>query len=678
MDLSRLFAPASIAIVGATDRESSYGNTVVTNLLRAGFPGRLVGVHPKRTDVHGIKCIPALDAIDSPVDAVVIATPADTVPDIVETAGRIGCGGAVVFAAEFSETGRTDRQEALVESAAKHSLPVIGPNANGIVAVHHRAPMWGDVADIGEAGGVALITQSGNVGVTALASRRGLRWHTVVSVGNSAVVDASAALRQLATTDGVRSVALYLEDDGNGGQWAEAFARCAETNVRIAVLKAGRSEAGAVAGGAHTAAVAGDHRIFRSLIEEAGGAWCHDPHELLETAKLLATPRPTRAGGIAVVTCSGGDSVITADEADRLGVRLASLSAATHEKLKPLLPDGVVITNPLDHTNALWAETDAVKAVVEVLAADDDVNQILYVQDTPVAMPESNTAEWKATRDGVVHAEIPGVTKAVCAGLPELMPTYVADDLASFGVTALAGIPTALRALGAHTAVSANPDRLRAIARASVPHMGGHWLAEHDGKSLLSAHGVTVPEGGVANSAVEAVALAEKFDGPIAMKVSHADIKHKTEIGGVILGMTDPTEITAAAERLLSLVPGGVVLVEEMADPGVEMLVSATRDGIVPSLVVGLGGIWTELLDDVAVIPLPAGAARIKTAVQQLRGYTLLAGGRGKPPLAIDAVCQLAQSVGDALLRENLSLVEINPVIVSENRAVAVDAVVQR
>jgi acetyl-CoA synthetase len=621
--------------------------------------------------------VPSLGELGDPVDAVVVATPADTVPDIISTAGRLGCGGAVVFAAEFAETGRHDRQQALVAAANTHPLPIIGPNANGLVAVHQRAPLWGDVVDIGEPGSVALITQSGNVGVTSLASRRGLRWHTVVSVGNSAVIDAAAALDHLATTEGIRSVALYLEEDGDGARWAEALAKSAEHGVRVSVLKAGRSEAGAVAGGAHTAAVAGDHRIFRALIEEAGGAWCHDPHELLETAKLLATPRPERTGGLAVVTCSGGDSVITADEADRLGVPLAKFSATTHSRLEPLLPDGVVITNPLDHTNALWAETERIKQVVEILAADESVNQVLYVQDTPVALPEANTVEWKATRDGLVRAQIPGVTKAVAAGLPELMPTYVAEDLAAAGVTSLAGIPTALKALAAHSSTAASAERLRAIAGACHAHGDGAWLAEHDGKILLAKHGVAVPEGGVASTPHAAVELAARLSRPVALKVSHADLKHKTEIGGVVLGLTDAAEVADTATRLLGLVEGGVVLVEVMADQGVEMLVSATRDGVVPSMVLGLGGVWTELLNDVAVIPLPASADRIRSAVESLRGYSLLSGGRGEPALAIAAFYQLAHSVGEAFMREELSLAEINPVIVSRVSAEAVDAVIQ-
>jgi acetyl-CoA synthetase len=677
MNLSRLFAPTSIAVVGATDRPGSYGNAAVANLLRAGFSGRLVGVHPTRTEVSGVSCMPTLQDAGV-VDAVVVATPADSVPEILDTAGAIGCGGAVVFAADFAETGRTDRQERLVAAADRHSLPVIGPNANGVVSVTSRAPMWGDDVTLGDAGGVALITQSGNLGVVALASRRGIAWHTVVSVGNSAVVDAAACLQQLAGTEGVRSVALYLEGDGDGARWAEAFARCAEHDVRLAVLKAGASAAGAAAGGAHTAAVAGDHRIFAALVEEAGGAWCHDPHELLETAKLLATPRPTRNGGLAAVTCSGGDSVITADEADRLGVALATLDPSTEQRLSELLPDGVVVTNPLDHTNMLWADTAAVRALCETLAADPAVNQVLYVQDTPQDLSPDAAREWKATRDGLTEADIPGVGRAVASGLPELMPEDVATDLAAAGVTALAGIPTALRALKAHTMQSASPDRLLTIAEAAVAQTAGEWLAEHDGKDLLATHGVPVPDGRVVISPEAAVAASADLGGPVALKVSHRDVQHKSDVGGVVLKLTEPTRIAEAAEQLLRLKAGGVVLVERMADPGLELLVSATREGVVPSLVIGTGGIWTEVLQDVVVIPLPADAERVEAGLRTLRSWPMLSGGRGQQPLAVAALCELAAATGDTLVSEGLTLIELNPVIVSGNGAVAVDAVVRR
>ncbi len=678
MDLSRLLAPTSVAVVGATDRPGSYGRAAVANLVQAAFPGRLVGVNPRRDDVLGVPCVPTLADLDQPVDAVVIATPADTVAELLDTAGALGCGGAVVFAAEFAETGRHDRQAALVAAAERHQLPVIGPNGNGIVAVHHRAPLWGDGVDLGRPGPVALVSQSGNLGVVALASRRGLDWHTVVSVGNSAVVDAAAVLTHLAGTDGVRSAALYLEEDADGAKWADAFAHCADNDVRVAVLKAGHSSAGAAAGGAHTAAVAGDHRVFAALVREAGGAWCHDPHELLETAKLLAGPAPTGAGGLAVVTCSGGDAVTAADEAERLGVRLGNLADDTVDRLRELLPDGVVVTNPLDHTNALWDDTARLRTLIETIADDQDVNQVLYVQDTPHDLDEVAAAEWAGTRDGIVQARTTA-PRAVVSALPELMPEDVAESLTERGVTPLLGVTAALQALRANAAVPADSGRLRAIcAAAGASPTPGGWLSEHDAKALVAGHGVTVPRGGAADSAARAVAVAARLGGPVAVKLSHPDVQHKSDRGGLELGLTDAVAISAAADRMLALEPGAQVLVEEMGAAGIELLVSVSRDGVVPHLVVGIGGIWTELLDDVVIVPLPVDRQRVRDAFLALRGSALLTGARGQAAVDLDALADLAVAASGAFLSENLTLVELNPVIATSDGAVAVDAVVRR
>ena len=231
-----------------------------------------------------------------------------------------------------------------------------GPNGNGVVAVGSRAPMWGDSVAPMEPGGVAMISQSGNVAVNALGSRRGIRYHTVLSTGNQAVLDASDWLAAICERDGVRSVAMFLEEDGDGERLAEALARCAERGVRVAVLKVGASEAGSRAASAHTGAVAGDQRVFRALVEEAGAAWADDPHELLELARVLAEPRarPRGDGGLAILTCSGGDSSIAADEAARLGAELPELAATTRQRLAELLPDAATVGNPLDYTAMIW------------------------------------------------------------------------------------------------------------------------------------------------------------------------------------------------------------------------------------------------------------------------------------------------------------------------------------
>ena len=226
-------------------------------------------------------------------------------PDVLDEAGALGCGGAVVYGAGFGEVALgVEHEQRLREVALRHSLPVCGPNGNGIVAVGSGAAMWGDALPPLEPGPVAMVSQSGNVAVNALAGRRALRFHTVVSCGNATVVDPAEWVRELARDDDVRSVALYLEGDGDGALLCEALAECAERGVGVAVLKVGESTAGAAAATAHTGALAGDQRVFRALVEEAGAAWAADLHDLLELAKALAVPASRGRAATAASRCS--------------------------------------------------------------------------------------------------------------------------------------------------------------------------------------------------------------------------------------------------------------------------------------------------------------------------------------------------------------------------------------
>ena len=302
-----------MAVVGATERHGSYAGQTLINLDLAGYPGEVWGVNPGRERVHGRPCFPSLSACPEPPDAVVVAIRAEAVPAVIEEAGALGCGGAVVYGAGFGEMqagaaaqdgsphaasgeadAGTERERALRDAALRHNLPVCGPNGNGLVALHERAALWGDALRPFEAGRVALVSQSGNVSVNALNSSRGLRFHTIVSCGNSVVLDPAEWVAQLAREEGVGAVALYLEADGNGALLAEALASCAEHDVGVAVLKVGVSAAGSAAAAAHTGAVAGDQRVFQALVEEAGGTWAADVHELLELAKAMAVPGARR------------------------------------------------------------------------------------------------------------------------------------------------------------------------------------------------------------------------------------------------------------------------------------------------------------------------------------------------------------------------------------------------
>lgn len=694
-DLRRLLAPASVAVVGATDRPGSYGAQTLINLEQIGFAGPVWGVNPGRTEVLGRACVPSVADLPEPVDAVVVAIPAAGVAGAVEQAGARGCGGAVVFSAGFAEVpGGVGHQADLVAAAQRHRMPVCGPNGNGIVSPGRRLALWGDALGPLEPGAVALVAQSGNVAVNALSTRRGLRFHTVIASGNQAVLSAADYLDALARDEGVRSVALYLEDDGGPGL-CDALAACADSGVAVAVLKVGRSAGGARAAAAHSGALAGDQRVFRSLMAEAGAAWASDVHELLELAKTMAVSRPRPTGdrqGLAIMTCSGGDSAQGADEAQELGLTLPSLSPATRERLAELLPNAATAANPLDYTSMVWCDVAALSELVRALGDDPAVGLVLVFYDQPPGLTGAMEDSWRGVREGITRgAALSPVATLVSSTLPELLDDTAAVALAAAGVPAVAGLRTGMRC--ADALLSPGPDdataprlrRIAATARRVRDWLDSDtaWLAEHAAKQLLRDAGVPVPAGRVALDGDDAVRALVELDSPsgaIVLKLSAAGVQHKSEVGGVALGLDSAPAVREAFARLEALAGehGGAVLAETMAPGGVELIVAAHDDGIVPALVVGLGGIWTELLDDVAVVALPAERAAVDQALRRLRGASLLLGARGAAPVDLDAVADLAVRVGRLVAESRASLVECNPVLARPGGAVAVDAAVRR
>ena len=688
MDLSRLLDPKSIAVVGANDRPESYGGEALLNLKRLDYSGAVYAVNPRRDEVHGFDCFASLADLPEAPDAVIIAIPAEHVAPVIEQAGELGCGGAVVFAAGFSESREGKEHEAaLVAAAAAHDLPVCGPNGNGIVSIAKDFALWGDMVGPRDAGPVALISQSGNVAINAIASRRGLRLHTVVSCGNQAVVDAADYLKAFCELDGVRSVACYLESEGDGARWCEALEACARADVAVTILKAGSSEAGAAAAQAHTGAVAGDLRVFQAMAEAAGAAWARDPHELLEISKALSVRGHSGLpAGVAVMTCSGGDSSVCADLAAEIGVSLPRLQPETITRLEELLPSAATAANPLDYTSLLWGDPSAIEALIRVLADDPAIGRVMTLYDQPDEFSDEAAELWEQALVGVRAATDCPAQLLVCSTLPELMPDDVAASLLSEGIPAICGLRSGLQVIAEMIKEPGSPERIAAIGeacrRASEDEGDEEleWLSEHEAKSLLVARGLAVPDGRVAQDEDDAVAALSELGGRVAIKLSGRDLRHKSEIGAVALDLQNESDVRAACARLTAL-PAATkasLFVEAMAEPGVEMIVAARTDAVVPALIVGLGGIWTELLSDAAVIPLPASADEIAAAISDLRGAPLLDGGRGRAKLAVTALAQFAAGIGDLLLADGLELIECNPVIVSEHSAVAADALIAR
>ncbi len=732
-DLTPLLTPRSVAVVGANDRPGSYGDAVLRNLAAAGFEGQVWAVNPKREEVHGRPCVASVADLPEPVDAVVVVIPAAAVTAVIAEAGERSCGGAVVIAAGFGESPAGAPLEADLRAAAAASgLPVLGPNCNGIVATAARASLWGDSLERVRPGSVALITQSGNVGVNALGAERGIGFHTVVSIGNGAVLDASDWLAAVAGLDGVGSIALFLESDGDGAKLARALARCAERDIGVAVLKVGSSAAGARAAGAHTGALAGDQRIFAALLEEAGAARASDPAELLELARALAQPaaRPRGGGGLAILTCSGGDSGIAADLAAERGLDLPELAPPTRERLRGLLPDAATVANPLDYTSLLWDEPAVLEEVAEAVGADPGIDQLLLLFDQPSGLAPDVREGWDAVRRALLAgARRSGAAVLLGSTLPELLEPEAAAELAGEGIACAAGLSEAIACAAALRTPFADPARLEEIAAAaeairdsvsatgapapspapgvrSYPRygriganadagpgaagggdslgeaaavtrpLGDGWLGEAEAKRLLADGGLAVPAARVAVDAAGAVEAARDIGWPVVLKLTSPALLHKSEAGALALDLRDEDELHEAAARLLALpaAAGATLLVERMAAAGVELLLAARGDGVVPALVLGLGGIWAEALDDTAVVPLPAPPARVERALRSLRAAPLLLGARGGPAPDLAAAARFGSRLGELLLEHRLDLLEVNPALLTDHNCIALDA----
>jgi acetate---CoA ligase (ADP-forming) len=686
-DPARLLQPRSVAVVGASERPGSYADTVLRNLAAAGFEGEVWGVNPKRETVHGHPCVPGVAELPEAVDAVVVAIPAAGVAAVLGEAGKRGCGGAIVLAAGFGETAAGTGLEAeLREVALGAGLAVCGPNGNGIVSTAARAPLWGDSVERLPAGPVALITQSGNLGVNALGSRRGIGFHTVVSTGNQAVLDASDWIEAVCELEGVGSIALFLEADGDGARLARALGRCAERGVGVAALKVGSSAAGARAAGAHTGALAGDQRVFAALLEEAGVAQASGPGELLELARSLAHPaaRPSGRGGLAILTCSGGDSGIAADLAARLGLRLPELAPATRERLAELLPAAATIANPLDYTAMLWRSPEVLEGIAEAVGSDPGIDQLLLLFDHPDGLAAGTEREWEAVRGGLLAgAERSGAAVLLGSTLPELLERRSAAELAARGLATAAGLGEAIACAAALRRPRPEPGRMEAIAAVAelAPSGDGAWLGEAEAKRLLREGGLAVPAGGEASDAEEALALAREVGFPVALKLSSPALPHKSEAGALALGLAGEEEARAAAQRLLALPEAAeaTLLVERMVETAAELFFAARRDGVVPVLAVGLGGVWAELLDDVRLVPLPASPDRVERALRALRAAPLLTGARGRAALDLRPAARFGSRLGELLLEHRLDLLEVNPAALVESEAcLALDALARR
>jgi acetyltransferase len=694
--LTPLFEPASVAVIGASERPGSVGQVLIANMLAAGYGGGLYAVNPKYRSVQGVACVEAIGRVPRRVDLAVIATPPHTVPGIIDECGAAGARSAVVITAGFSETGPAGAklERALLENARRHRLRVVGPNCLGLIR-----PELGLNATFARGGALpgtlGLVSQSGALCTAMLdwARPNKVGFSSVISLGGSTDVDFGEIVDYLLADPRTEHILLYIEGVRSARRFVSAL-RAAARVKPVIVMKVGRHPAGSRAAVSHTGAIVGLDDVFDAVVKRAGVVRVNTIGQLVAAAQALAVHVRPQGERLAIVTNGGGPGVMAADRAAELGIPLAQLSGATVEALKPALPANWSHGNPVD----LIGDADAARyrAAVQACLADEQVDGVLAVL-TPQAMTtplESAQAVIAAARGSSkpvlacwMGEEQTAEARRVLA--EARIPVFRTPDPAveMFGhlsafyrnQRALLQVPGPIAAQGAPDLQSA-----RLIVEAAL---GEHRsvLSEMESKALLAAFRIPIAKTVVSRSAHEAVLVAGELGYPVAMKIDSPDITHKTDVNGVRLNVGGAQAVQAAwqsivddAKRLRPDARVNGVTVEPMVRRahGRELMVGVIRDPVFgPAIVFGTGGTAVEVHRDRAVALPPLNQFLVADMIRGTRVAKLLGAFRRMPPVDREALEGVLLRVSE-LVCELPALLEldINPLIADESGAIAVDA----
>ncbi|HEX2253745.1 MAG TPA: GNAT family N-acetyltransferase [Thermoanaerobaculia bacterium] len=689
--LRSLFHPRSVAVIGASREPGSVGRRILDALVQHRFDGPVYPVNPKADHVGSIRAYPTLAAIGRPVDLAVIAVPERFVTQVVDQCAAAGVKGLVVITAGFAETGAEgrERQRALLEQVRGAGMRMVGPNCLGLLQTDPEVSLNASFAPhMPPRGRVALSSQSGALGVAiiALARSLGLGMSTFVSVGNKADVSGNDLLEYWEEDPSTDVVLFYLESFGNPRRFAR-IARRVGRSKPLVVVKGGRTEAGGRAASSHTAALTAADTAVDALFRQTGILRADTLTEMFGIARVLADQPLPPGPRAAVVTNAGGPAILCADALESSGMEVRPLSAATRERLARLLPAAASTTNPVDMIAS--AGPDTFRQVVEEVLASDEVDAMIVIY-TPVGMFDTGEVS-QAILDGVtaargrggagkpVIASIVGAEEEIyrLPGRDETIPAYPfpeemgrilgkIHDYARWRDSDPGSFPEL---------AGLELERAAEICHRALAERGAGWLGVEEARQVLAAVGLQVGAGGVATTADEAAALAGEIGFPVAAKLASREIVHKTEVGGVALGLDSAEAVREAfrgmerrleAEGQRDAMEG--VLVQPMLSGSAEVMIGVDHDPVFgPIVAFGLGGIHVEILRDVAFRVSPLTDRDAREMVESIRGYRLLQGYRGHPAADVPAleeallrVSRLVEAVPE------ISEIDCNPVFALE------------
>ncbi|ELZ17406.1 acetate--CoA ligase family protein [Natrinema limicola] len=701
-DIDRIMDPDSVAIVGASTDETKRGYQAIETLQEGGYEGDIYPVNPSADEIRGLEVYSTVSAIPGRVDLALIVTPAPIVPQILEDCADTDLAGAVVIAVGFGEAGEDGQEleDEIVSLAREHGIRLIGPNTSGLINVHRSLNLVG--ADTVPEGNLALLCQSGNMAIslfTEAATRAGVGFSHYVGVGNEADLQFHEYLSFFDDDPETDAIVCYVEGMSDGRAFLEQ-ARDVTTDTPIVVLKSGRSDVGKRSASSHTGSLAGDAAVTDAVLEQAGVVSVERSDELLSVANALSSLPSADGENVAILADGGGHATLAADALAERGLAIPQLTDETQDNLQDVLPDAASVVNPVDVAGGTDEDQSVFVDCAEAMLADPNVDALMLSglfggygirfaeQYTDVEIEVADDlADLAAEHEKplVVQSAYEGFDTDPHAVLRENgIPVVESLDVATASLEALAtyGERVAAATESSDFQVIGTTDTAETISDALAS--GRTQLSEFESKQALSEADLPITPFELATSPDDARDAAASVDGPVAMKIVSPDIVHKSDAGGVALEVSTEAasdtydDLLAAAHDYDpdSQIDG--VLISPMADAGVELIVGVVDDEqFGPVIMCGLGGVFVEVLEDVAFRALPLTEADARGLLEDIDAQELFDGARGNPPVDRDAVVDLLVSVSEFVeANPSVSELDLNPVFATEDGVEVVDAAI--
>ncbi|GLT12060.1 acetate--CoA ligase family protein [Sulfitobacter porphyrae] len=686
-----IFQPRSIAVIGASSDPNKTGGRPIHMLKIHGFAGAIYPVNPKSAEIQGLKAYPSLTELPEVPDLILVLVPGAAAVSVLEVAAELGVGAAIVLSAGFAENGPEGAvlQQRVSELATQSGMRIVGPNCLGSVSVGNRAVGTFSISmekEMPATGGISIVTQSGNIGSAALSllAESGAGVARFIATGNEADVQASDALFWLARDAETKVILLGLETCRDGGRLIAGLEAARDAGKPVIALKIGTSEAGQKAALSHTGGLAGSDRVFDAVFKRYGVVRVHSLEDLVQigaAVEAIGTRRIGTTPSAAMVAASGGFGVMMADAAAAHGVAVNPLSAASQARIKERLPLASAV-NPIDATAQMSADPDILENLVEA-ALDDPANSTVCLM---LALGMNNSRLRGIFTDALQRITDRHLDRTVVACISG--PKDAIADLRGMGIACFPTIDAAMSGIAALSRLErgAPSEPMETIARARLQPEA--WRNEVTAKAALRAAGLPFTEDLVATTAQEAAEAAESLGGAVVLKILSPEIQHKSDIGGVELGIQGGadareafTRIINAADRHAPAARIDGVIVAPMTTGGTELILGATCDATFgPVVMVGLGGIFAEIFEDTALELAPVTKSQAAAMVRRLKAFALLDGARGRAPADIDALTDAIVALSRFALRhaEDVAEIDINPLLVRDKGlgCVALDALI--